>query len=268
MATLRASSRMNEAAGSRNRSGGIRIVSYAGQMVATAVFFALGFLASSLCWVLHKTVGKHIPPIAGQKLLKWLFRFFTWWMRTTGMLRIETKGLEKLLNTRGTIIVSNHPALLDAIFLLSSLPPTACVMRANLLRNPVLCGCALLAGYVTNDSGPGFVRQGIEKIRSGGNLLIFPEGTRTVTRPLNRFKNGFAMVAARTGAPVQTVVIEYRGLHLTKGVSLFSQAAVPLHFVLRAGEEFRLQPGEPVYAFSGRIESWFHRELEIPAAIS
>lgn len=265
MATPRAISRETGACKNDDRTGGIRIVSYIGQMAATALFFVIGCLISPLCWVLHKSTGRRIPALAGQKFLRKLFRFFTWWMQSTGMLRIKVQGMENLSDIRGTIVVSNHPALLDAIFLLAFLPPAACVMRSNLLRNPVMCGSTLLAGYVTNDSGPGLVRQGIEKIQSGGNLLVFPEGTRTVTPPLNRFKNGFAMIAARTGAAVQTVVIEYQGSHLTKGISLFSPAAVPLHFGIRAGEIFRLQPGEPVSAFSGRIESWFHRELENPA---
>jgi 1-acyl-sn-glycerol-3-phosphate acyltransferase len=138
-------------------------------------------------------------------------------------------------------------------------------MRADLLRNPFLCGGALAAGYVTNDSGPGFVRQGIEKVRSGENLLVFPEGTRTLTRPLNRFKNGFALVAERTRVPVRTVVIEYDGTHLTKGVSLFTPATVPLRFTIRAGEIFQFEAGESVPEFSRRIEAWFRRELENPA---
>lgn len=268
MASLRANTATPETVGCHDRRPPLRLIPYIGQLTATALFFAIGAAVSPVCWLLHKTAGNHIPASAGQYLLQLLFRFFTRWMCLTGMLRLDVRGLEKIRSLRGTVIVSNHPALLDAIFLAAHLPPTACVMRASLLRNPVLCGCALLAGYVTNDSGPGFVRQGIEKIRGGGNLLVFPEGTRTLTPPLNRFKNGFAMVATRTGAAVQTIVIEYHGSHLTKGVSLFSPAAVPLHFVIRAGETFHPQPGEPPHHFSGRIESWFHRELKKTAAAS
>jgi 1-acyl-sn-glycerol-3-phosphate acyltransferase len=156
--------------------------------------------------------------------------------------------------------------LLDALFLIAHLPPAACVMRADLLGNPAMCGSALLAGYVTNDSGPAFVRQGIEKIRSGGNLLIFPEGTRTINPPLNRFKHGFAMVAARSQAAVQTVLVEYHGTHLSKGVSLFSPSEAPLHFVLRAGERFLPEPAETPPEFSRRVEAWFREELEKPSS--
>ena len=109
-------------------------------------------------------------------------------------------------------------------------------------------------------------RRSSEKIRAGGNLLIFPEGTRTIDPPLNRFKHGFAMVAARSQAAVQTVVIEHRGTHLAKGVSLFSPATMPLQFVLRAGERFLPEPEESPDEFSRRIEAWFREELEKPAS--
>ncbi|MFZ4774070.1 MAG: lysophospholipid acyltransferase family protein [Terrimicrobiaceae bacterium] len=266
MATLRVSSGVDEAGKCLDRPRVFRPLAYPGQIVATILFFLIGIVVSPACWVLHRIAGPRIPARLGQNLLKKLFRFFTWWMRITGMLRIKVCGLEALSGLRGTVIVSNHPALLDAVFLLAHLPPTACVMRANLLRNPVLCGSALLADYVTNDSGPALVRQGIKKILAGGNLLVFPEGSRTIDPPLNPFKNGFALVAARTSAAVQTIVIEYRGSHLTKGISLFLPATLPLCFEIRAGELFRLGPEETADDFSHRIESWFRGELAAPPA--
>jgi len=264
MATLRASSRTNEATHCRSRTGPFRPGSYIRQLLSTALFFLLGIVGSPAFWILHAVAGRRIPARQGQKMVRGLFRIYIAGMKALGTLRIEVRGFEALQDMRGTVIVSNHPALLDALFLIAHLPPSACVMRADLLRNPAMCGSALLAGYVTNDSGPAFVRQGIEKIRSGGNLLIFPEGTRTINLPLNRFKHGFAMVAAHSQAAVQTVVIEHRGTHLAKGVSLFSPAAMPLQFVLRAGERFLPRPAESPPEFSRRVEAWFRAELDSP----
>jgi len=231
-------------------------------MAATIGFFLIAMVFSSFCWLLFRLSAGKIPPRTGQQALRMAFRSYTKWMRLTGSLQLEVEGLEALREARGTIFVSNHPALLDAVFLLSHLPPAACVMRANLRRNPALAGGALAAGYVTNDSGPAFVRQGISKIMAGENLLVFPEGTRTLNPPVNRFKNGFALVAARSGAPVRALLIDYRGSHLRKGVSLFAPARIPLHFSIRAGDEFRVLPGESAPDFSRRIEAWFRARLE------
>ena len=267
MATLRASSRAREEAECRVRTGSFRPGSYLRQMLATAWFFFLGIIVSPVFWMIHAVAGRFLSARTGQKFVRELFRIFLSGMRALGMLRLEIHGFETLRELRGTVIVSNHPALLDAIILIAHLPPAACVMRADLLGNPAMCGSARLAGYVTNDSGPAFVRQGIEKIRAGGNLLIFPEGTRTIRPPVNRFKHGFAMVASRSHAAVQTVVIEYQGVHLSKGVSLFAPAELPLHFILRAGERFLPEPGESPAEFSRRIENWFRAELETTSSV-
>jgi 1-acyl-sn-glycerol-3-phosphate acyltransferase len=253
---------MAEADGRCGAGRRFALYAYCAQVAAAAMFFLIAGVSSLPLWLAWKLTG--ISARDGQRVLRVLFRIHIWWMRATGMLRLEVRGFEALRDMRGTIIVSNHPALLDVEFLVGNLPPTACVMRADLLRNPFLGGCALAAGYVTNDSGPGFVRQGIEKVRSGENLLVFPEGTRTLTRPVNRFKNGFALVAARAGAPVRTVVIEYSGRHLTKGVSLFTPTEVPLRFTIRAGELFHANAGESAPEFSRRIEAWFRGQLERP----
>jgi 1-acyl-sn-glycerol-3-phosphate acyltransferase len=231
-------------------------------MLATALFFLLGIVTSPICWIVHRLAGHHLSPRVGQNLLCQLSRFHIATMQRLGILQIETYGFETLRDLRGTVLVANHPALFDAFLLLAHLPPAACVMRASLLRNPALCGTALLAGYVTNDSGPGFVRQGIAKLRAGENLLVFAEGTRTLQPPLNRFRHGFAMVAARAGTTVQTLVIDYSGTHLTKGVSIFAPMPAPMKFALRVGARFVPEPAESPAAFSQRIETWFRRELE------
>lgn len=238
-----------------------RPLAYAAQLAATFGFFALGMLVSPLGWLAFRISGGRIPSRMGQLFLRQTFRVYVRWMQVTGTLRLDVRELGPLSDARGTIFVSNHPSLLDALFFLAHLPPAACVMRASLRRNPALAGGALAAGYITNDSGPAFVRQGIEKIRRGENLLVFPEGTRTISRPLDRFKHGFALVAARTGAPVRAVAVEYSGAHLSKGVSLLAPAEIPLKFTLRAGPEFRRGPDESVPEFSRRIEAWFRNHL-------
>ena len=253
---------MDELVASNGRTKRSRWPNYTIQLVAIAIFFGAGLVVSPVSWLLHKLGGKFVPASLGQGILQKFFQFFVWWMTITGILKLRVRGLEAFRQMQGTVFVANHPALIDAVFLVAHLPLTACVMRATLLCNPAMCGVALLARYVTNDSGPAFIRQGIEKIRSGGNLLIFPEGTRTVSSSVNGFKNGFALVAVRTGAPVQSVVIRYSGDFLTKGVSLFSPALLPLQFEISGGPLFRSFDGESAQDFSRRIESWYRTELD------
>ncbi|MFZ4597303.1 MAG: lysophospholipid acyltransferase family protein [Terrimicrobiaceae bacterium] len=238
-----------------------RVGDYFRQIVATGLFFLGGLMVSPICWMLRRVAGRWISYADGQWILHHLFRWYVAWLRFSRCLVLEIEGEETLRKLRGTVIAANHPGLLDAFFLVALQPRTACVMRANLLRNPVLSGCALLAGYVTNDSGSTLVRQGIEKIREGGNLLIFPEGTRTRHHAVNSFKSGFALVAVKAGAPVQTVIIEREGHHLTKGSGLFLPASLPLRFKIRPGRQFVPEPGESARALTARLESWFRSQI-------
>lgn len=236
--------------------------SYARQLAAIWLFFGAAAVISPIFWLLARLGGRWISPHRGRQMLHGLFRFFVWWLKKSGVLELETSGLDDLGGLRGTIVAANHPGLLDAIFLLASPLEAACVMRAGLLRNPTLCGSALIGGYVTNDSGPALARQGIETIRGGGNLLIFPEGTRTLRDAVEPFKKGFALVAVKTGAPVQTVLIERRGLTLSKGRPLYHPAGLPLRYRIRLGERFEPRPGESARDFASRLETWFRSRLE------
>ena len=149
------------------------------------------------------------------------------------------------------------------MFIISRLHGVACIMKAKIWDNPVLGGGARLAGYIRNDSPRGMVRQAASELRAGHCLLVFPEGTRTRSRPVNRFKGGFALIAKRAGAPVQTVFIETDSPFLGKGWPAFKRPGFPVVYRLRLGERFSvtgdLQP------FLGTLEDYYRRELS-PAA--
>lgn len=243
------------------RRAAFRPLDYARQVVGTAAFFLLGLIVSVTCWVLWKLDERWISRESGQGILHRSYRFYVGLLRVLGCLELHVEGQEVLRGLKGTVIASNHPGLLDAIFICAYQPRTACVMRASLLRSPVLFGGSMLAGYVTNDSGPAFVRQGVEKIRAGGNLLIFPEGTRTRNHSVNPFKSGFALVAVRACAPVQTILIEREGTYLSKGSTLLAPATMPLRVTIRPGERFVPQPGETARDLTARIEAYFRTRL-------
>jgi 1-acyl-sn-glycerol-3-phosphate acyltransferase len=179
-----------------------------------------------------------------------------------GVFDIQFPEAEKLSQIRGTVLAPNHPSLIDAVVLLSVVPGTVCIMRANLIESPFLGGAARLAGFVPNDRGPALIRQGIGKIQSGENLLIFPEGTRTGAQAINPFKHGFALIAKKTGASIQTVFIEREGRYLSKGVSLFSFARPPFRFRLCLGRLVHAEPDESPQELSARLEGYFREHLE------
>ncbi len=233
------------------------------QLVSLGIFFGLGFALTLAAPGLRFLLGKRRSRALGAVIMQRGFLLYSWWLRTAGLFRITFAGAEDLSRLRGTIVAPNHPGLLDAVFLLGHLPRAVCVMRASLMRNPSFSGAAQLAGFITNDRGPGLIRQCREKLSAGDNLLIFPEGTRTrqYANGVNSFKHGFALAAVLTGAPIQTVFIERSGRYLGKEIKLLTAAKVPIEIRIVLGKTFRAAPGESAKDLSQRLEAYFRAQL-------
>ena len=174
----------------------------------------------------------------GQAMIQGGFRFALWSMRATGLVRIDLHALDALRHERGLVVAPNHPSLLDVVLVASRVPHIVCITKAGLWDNPLLGGSARLAGYIRNDAPLPLVRRAGEALRGGANLLIFPEGTRTVHPPVGPFKGGFALMARNAGAPIQTVFIEGNTPYLGKGWPLFRKPPLPLAYRARLGRRF------------------------------
>ena len=138
-------------------------------------------------------------------------------MHRLGVLTYEVRGLERL-QRRGLLVLANHPTLIDVVMLVSRLPHADCVVKSRLANNPFTRGPVRATGYVCTDNGAGLVEDCIAAVRSGENLLIFPEGTRTPRdAPLGPFQRGAANIAVRGALDVTPVVIRCEPRTLGKG---------------------------------------------------
>ena len=153
----------------------------------------------------------------------------------------------------------NHPTMLDALIVVARLPRGVCVMKAELLRNVFLGGGARLAQYIRNDVGRGMVRDAVATLREGNQLVLFPEGTRTVGAPVNPFKPGITLIAHLAQVPIQTVVIETFSPYLTKGWPLLKAPPMPVRIRVRLGKRFAADADHR--AQLQRIERYFAEEL-------
>lgn len=222
---------------------------------------ALSFLATSAAGALLMVVlPKTRRQAAGQAIVANGFRFMLAGMKVTGLFHCDLSELDALQDVRGLVIAPNHPSLLDIVLVASRVPRVVCIIKASLWNNPFLGGCARLAGYIRNDAPQAVVRRAAAELQAGNNLLIFPEGTRTVVPgTLGPFKPGFALMAGLAGAPVQTVFIESNSPYLRKGWPLLRMPPLPLRYRARLGERFA--PERPASAFAARLEAYYRAEL-------
>ena len=226
-------------------------------LVLQLLLLALGVI--SIVWnlcalLLHPLLPRALGQRVGRAGIAFGYRLFWALARASGLLHMDANALRALADERGLVIVANHPSLLDALMLVAQLPRSVCVMKAGLMRNPLLGPGARLARYIRNDCARKMVRLAVEDLRAGSQLVMFPEGTRTTGTALNPFQAGFALIARRAGVPVQTVFIDTTSPYLGKGWPIWRLPPLPIEFSVRIGRRF--EPGPDVNASVVEIERY------------
>jgi 1-acyl-sn-glycerol-3-phosphate acyltransferase len=227
------------------------------------LLFGLGVV--SLGWnvvalVLRPVLSQERGRAVGRWMIAFAYRVFWATATACGMMRIDARCLDALRDERGLILAANHPTMLDALLMVARLPRSACIMKAGLTKNVFIGAGARLAHYISNDSAHSMVRLAVEDLRRGGQLVIFPEATRTVESPLNPFRPGLTLIAKLAQAPIQTVFIETDSPYLGKGWPLWRVPPLPIVFTLRLGQRFA--PSQDSDALLRQIEHYFRHSME------
>lgn len=222
------------------------------------------FAVATLSWAVLALVARLVLPAAwreriGTPLVMWCARVFLLGMRASGRVRFDLKALDALRDAGPLIIAPNHPSLIDAVLVISRLPDIVCITKAGLFDSVFLGIGMRLAGYVRNDPPLHTVKAARARLRAGKQLLVFPEGTRTIRQPVNPLKPGLALMARQARVPVQTIFIETSCDFLAKGRPLFALPPLPLVYRIRLGRRF--MPGSDIKAFTAELEAYFLGEL-------
>jgi 1-acyl-sn-glycerol-3-phosphate acyltransferase len=141
-------------------------------------------------------------------------------------------------------------------------------MKADLIHNIFLGGGARMARYICNESLRKMIMLAVNDIRRGGQLLLFPEGTRTSRHPIGPLTGSIGVIANRANVQIQTVFIETDSGFLGKGWPLHRKPDLPITYRVRLGRRF--DPPANSCAFMVELEQYFATELagHIPPSAS
>ena len=178
-----------------------------------------------------------------------------------GCIRCEYVGFEDSLNWRGSLLCANHPSIFDALLLFEKFPHAACVVGTNPWRHPLFSIPARRAAYIPSLPALRMVKETRRVITEGGNMIVFPEGTRTREGALGPFLDGFALAAIKSRAAVRTIFIECTSRFLGKAISFKSALEMPIRFRLSTGEVFYPSAHASAQDFSQELEEYFRQRL-------
>lgn len=124
-----------------------------------------------------------------------------------------------------SIIVANHPCLLDFIVFLRDFPNAICLYKSQSLKNPVLSSFVQVAGYIegmdgTSSASKRVVASCCDRLDEGHHVVFFPEGTRSNSAlSIHKFRKTAFHAAVKSGVAIQPVAIYCHPLFLGKGQS-------------------------------------------------
>jgi len=136
-------------------------------------------------------------------------------------------------------------------------------MKASILNNILLGGGARLSRYIPNDSVRAMICAALANLRGGSHVLLFPEGTRTVTPPVGRITGAVGVIACRARVPVQTVLVDTNSRFLSKGWPAWRKPDMPLTYTVRLGRRFDAPTNSA--AFVSELQQYFACALTQPA---
>lgn len=236
--------------------------------LSMAIFGLGSLLFNILCWVLTFFPHGERTHRAVRRAIYLLMRFWRGVTRFLGMVDLDWPEVGALRDLRGVVLVANHPNLLDACWVLAAAPHAVCLYKSSLRRNRFLSASARMAGYICNDRGTAGIREAIAEVRAGALLIVFPEGTRTTTPPLNRtIKPGFALIAREAGVPIQTLLIHSDTRNFTKG-RFFTFGPTPMHFRLRFGPRLPTGPEKSAKETAAEVADALRSSLTTPEPVA
>jgi len=117
-------------------------------------------------------------------------------------------------NLSGCVVVGNHLSYLDPLLLVAAFPRQKTVVKGTFFAAPFLGWAMLAAGYLSSgNEGPmvGRLARLVDRLpeflAAGGNLFVFPEGTRRNPGGVGPLKRGAFALARRSKAPIAVVAL-------------------------------------------------------------
>jgi putative phosphoserine phosphatase/1-acylglycerol-3-phosphate O-acyltransferase len=146
--------------------------------------------------------------------------------------RLNVRGEENLWSHRPAVFIFNHQSSMDVPIMANLVRRDLTgVAKKEAARDPrfALLGYVAQVAYIdrgNTEQAKAALAPAVERLKQGVSLAIAPEGTRSATPRLGRFKKGAFHLAMQAGVPIVPVVIRNAGDVMWRGSFLVRPGTV------------------------------------------
>lgn len=213
------------------------------RFIITIIFLIL-FLVASIPimfveWILQK-YNRQAADISSLRIVQWAFKVV---IAISGV-KLTVLGEEHIPKEEAVLYIPNHQSYFDIILTYSRCPNlTGYVAKYSMISIPLLSSWmkrlyCLFLNRKDIKEGLKTILVGIDQIKHGISMCIFPEGTRNKEpQTMMPFKEGSLKMAEKSGCPIIPIAI-------TNSAEIFENhfpKIKPCHVIIQYGEPIRIQ---------------------------
>jgi 1-acyl-sn-glycerol-3-phosphate acyltransferase len=151
------------------------------------------------------------------------------------LLKFEVRGSENLPEKGPFIVASNHASFIDpaVVGVACRTMPLAFMAKREVFEVPILGRWVRAVGCIPVERDSGSFRPlkaALQKLRAGGALGIFPEGSRSPDGRLQKAEAGIGFLASKSKAPIVPVYLSGTDKALPKGEKILRRCKVTAKF--------------------------------------
>lgn len=179
-------------------------------MNVRGVIAGLLFLPITILLSIAVCLARPFSRLAWPSKIMQLWAQSVFWMSG---IKLEVVGEENLEEGKPAIYMANHASMIDIPILVAVLPGhVRFLFKHTLMYVPFLGQAMMLLGMIPinrsdRSKSVDSLRKAGARIRSGIDVIIFPEGTRTQTGEMLPFKKGGFLLAIQEGFDIVPVTI-------------------------------------------------------------
>jgi putative phosphoserine phosphatase / 1-acylglycerol-3-phosphate O-acyltransferase len=147
-------------------------------------------------------------------------------------LDLDVEGQEHLWSHRPAVFMANHQSAVDAIAVLKLVQSDfTAIAKKEIQSQPVIGQMSEAMGTIfvdrsDNKSAREALQPAVTALKGGTSIIIFPEGTRSPTNKLSKFKKGGFHLAMQAGVPIVPIVLKNTTDAMPKGAIMARPATV------------------------------------------